>query len=233
MTNHSPQQTATAINPDVVTDEPSSHKPEVIAELYDVGLTDACHILEQLDYDLLSMKQIPTDKALENAKNIRVLWFICCYIASVLFLFALLGFFPRWTGGLLGAVLFLLGLTYIDNLLPLIPGANRFILLTTKRKQLELELKKYIKTIEGSLGYIHLLQPLSCFNSSMEKHYFKRLCAASEQHLLMKHLINYKEFQLYYQYLIEALAANEKRKAWLKKHPEPNQTNNKPNDFAA
>ncbi|MCX4028041.1 hypothetical protein H0A36_20150 [Endozoicomonas sp. SM1973] len=221
MTNNPSQPESAATAPDAALNESSTTKSAVIAELYDDGLNDACHILKQLDYDLLSMKQIPSDQVLEKAKNIRVIWFISCYSLTVLFLLSLLGFFPWWTGGLFGIGLFLLSLTYVDSFLPSQLGANSFSLLTAKREQLELELKKYITTIEGSLGFIHLLQPLSYFNKNMEKHYFIRLCNASQQHKLMKHLTNYREFQLYYQYLIEALTANEKREAWIKAHPNP------------
>ncbi|MDE1463202.1 hypothetical protein [Spartinivicinus poritis] len=221
MTTHPTQPDSAATIPETALSEPSTTQSTMLAELYDDGLNDACHILKQLDYDLLSMKQIPSDQTLEKAKNIRVIWFISGYSLTVLFLFSLLGFLPWWIGGFFGVGLFLLGLTCVDGFLPNQLGANSFALLTAKREQLELELKKYITTIEGSLGFIHLLQPLSYFNKNLEKHYFIRLCAASQQHRLMKHLTNYREFQLYYQYLIEALAANEKREAWIKAHPNP------------
>ncbi|WP_426414625.1 hypothetical protein [Aestuariirhabdus sp. LZHN29] len=171
----------------------------------------ACARLEQLDYDLLGMTQMPSENDLADARHYRSIWHSALMVVSALLILAVLGYLPAWVGGINGALLFALTIGYFDGINPLMPGGNHYTHLVRKRRQYHFHLRDYVRKLEGSYGYIHTLQPLQQLNPNLQRHYFNKLCSLSRKGLLARQISSLENLRLYYEFLIEANNANQIR----------------------
>ncbi|RRJ83445.1 hypothetical protein D0544_16655 [Aestuariirhabdus litorea] len=169
---------------------------------------EACARLEQLDYSLLSMSRMPTETELADARHYRSIWHSALMVISCVLALCVLGYLPAWLGGISGALLFILAAGYFDGIIPLVPGGNRYTHLLRKRQQLHLQLRDYVRKVEGSYGYLHLLQPLQQLNPNLQRHYFNKLCSLSRKGLLARQISSLENLRLYYEFLLEANNAN-------------------------
>ena len=161
--------------------------------------------LENLDYELLSLSDYPTDHELYAAKRARTLWFITLGSALFLFLASLLSLTSPWVGGIAGGIAFVLWLTNGAGMMNYFPSLNRYALLVTQRKRLKRDLIEYIRNLEGRLGYMHRIYPLVQYNPRLGSRKFKRLALMSKEHTLLANLRTLQDTRAYHEFMVEAL----------------------------
>ncbi len=163
--------------------------------------------LDSLDYDLLSLREYPTDFEIETARRARLGWFMGLGFAVFLFTSSLLNLIDSWVGGIAGGVAFVLWLSHGTGMLSVLPGLSRHPELLAKRRRIKNQVTEYIQHIEGKRGYIHRIYPLVHHNPRLRARKFRRIALMSKEHTIISNIKTLQDVALYNEYLEEAKKA--------------------------
>ena len=163
--------------------------------------------LDSFDYDLLSLREYPTDFEIETARRARLGWFMGLGFAVFLFTSSLLNLIDSWVGGIAGGVAFVLWLSHGTGMLSILPGLSRHPELLAKRRRIKNQVTEYIQHIEGKRGYIHRIYPLVHHNARLRARKFRRIALMSKEHTIISNIKTLQDVALYNEYLEEAKKA--------------------------
>lgn len=163
--------------------------------------------LENLDYDLLSLSEYPSDFEVESARRARMGWFFGLGVAVFLFTSSLLNLVHSWVGGIAGGVAFVLWLSHGTGMLTILPGLSKYPELLAKRRRIKNQVTEYIQKTESKRGYIHRVYPLVHHNPRLRARKFRRIALMSKEHTIMSHMKTLQDVALYHEYLEEAKKA--------------------------
>lgn len=163
--------------------------------------------LENLDYDLLSLAEYPSDFEVESARRARMGWFFGLGFAVFLFTSSLLNLVHSWVGGIAGGIAFVLWLSHGTGMLRILPGLSKYPELLAKRRRIKNQVTEYIQQAEGKRGYIHRIYPLVHHNPRLRARKFRRIALMSKEHTIMSNMKTLQDVALYHEYLEEAKKA--------------------------
>lgn len=165
--------------------------------------------LDTLDYQLLSLKDYPSDFEIESAKRSRLGWFFGLGISVFLFTSSLLNLVHTWVGGIAGGLAFVLWLSHGTGMLQFLPGLSRYPELQAKRRRIKNGVTEYIQQIEGKRGFIHRIYPLVHHNPRLRARKFRRIALMSKEHTLISNMKTLQDVALYHEYVEECRKAAE------------------------
>lgn len=165
--------------------------------------------LDNLDYDLLSLMEYPSDFEIEVARRARLGWFMGLGFAVFLFTSSLLNLIDSWVGGIAGGIAFVLWLSHGTGMMTFLPGLSRHPELLAKRRRIKNQVTEYIQHIEGKRGYIHRIYPLVHFNPRLRARKFRRIALMSKEHTIISNIKTLQDVALYHEYLEEAKKASQ------------------------
>lgn len=165
--------------------------------------------LDNLDYDLLSLKEYPSDFEIEVARRARLGWFMGLGFAVFLFTSSLLNLIDSWVGGIAGGIAFVLWLSHGTGMMTFLPGLSRHPELLAKRRRIKNQVTEYIQHIEGKRGYIHRIYPLVHHNPRLRARKFRRIALMSKEHTIISNIKTLQDVALYNEYLEEAKKASQ------------------------
>lgn len=165
--------------------------------------------LETLDYNLLSLKEYPSDFEVEVAKRARLGWFFGLGIAVFLFTSSLLNLIHTWVGGIAGGLAFMLWLSHGTGMMSFLPGLSRYPELQAKRRKMKNQVTEYIQQIEGKRGFIFRIYPLVHYNPRLRARKFRRIALMSKEHSLVSSIKTLQDVAIYHEYLEECSKATQ------------------------